>query len=233
MQQRRRMLAVFSFSLVNLLSLGSIFSAQAQTPAALVEGKTYRTLKTEQPTDAPNKIEVIEFFSYGCPHCFSFEPSLNPWIKALPTDVAFKRVPVGFNADFAPLQRLYYALDALGKEEALHTKVFEAIHVQHRNLGTLDAATEFAVQNGISAEQFKSAYNAFGVQSRIQRANQLMSGHQVDGVPMLSIDGRYTTSASMAGGHENALLVANALIEKARAKKGWQPKPKDKAKGKE
>lgn len=215
MQIHRR--RVISLLLTSLFSLG-VASAIAQV--APVEGKNYRALKTEQPTDSPNKIEVIEFFSYGCPHCFAFEPTLSPWVKALPTDVVFKRVPVGFNPEYTALQRLYYTLEALGKQETLHAKVFEAIHGQHRDLGKLEVATEFAVQNGIAADQFKSAYNSFGVQSRLRRATQLTSGYQVDGVPMLAIDGRYTTSSSIAGGYENVLIVAHALIEQARVKKG-------------
>lgn len=211
---RRRVVTLLLSGVFSLVATGAV------AQIALTEGKNFRALKTEQPTDSPNKIEVIEFFSYGCPHCFAFEPKLEPWVKALPTDIVFKRVPVAFNPEFTALQRLYYTLEALGKQETLHAKVFEAIHVQHRALDKLDVATEFAVQNGITADQFKSAFNSFGVQSRVRRANQLTTAYQVDGVPMLAIDGRYITSASIAGGHENSLVVANSLIENARVKRG-------------
>lgn len=202
--------------------LGLFFFTTTATFAqgVLNEGKNYQVLKTKQPSDYPNKIEVIEFFSFACPHCFSFEPKLEAWIKMQPSDVVVRRIPVSFNPTFAAAQQLFYALEALDKEEALHAKVFEEMHIQHRDLSRPEIMTEFAMQNGIAADQFKAALNSFGVQAHARRATQLSAAYQVDGVPLLVIEGQYATSPSLAGGHEAALGVAQALIDKVRAQRG-------------
>ncbi|TAK91447.1 MAG: thiol:disulfide interchange protein DsbA/DsbL [Burkholderiaceae bacterium] len=188
-------------------------STAAPAPAPIVEGQDYQVLKTAQPTEEVGKIEVTEFFSYGCPHCYHFEPMLNAWMKTLPTDVVVRRVPISFNPHFATVQRLYYALDALGIEKDLHSKVFDAIHKDNVDLYSVEGMVGFMEKQGVSREKFMAAYNAFGVQAKLNRADQMTRLYQIMGVPTLAVDGRYITSAHSLEGN---ITVANALITKVR-----------------
>ena len=135
------------------------------------EGKDYRTLEKRAPVQAPpGKIEVVEFFWYSCPHCNAFEPQLNAWLKKLPPDVSFRRVPVQFRDDFVPQQRLYYTLEAMGKVDELHDKVFQAIHVQRQPTDREDRILAFAEKNGLDKAKFQELYNSFGVQTKTRQA---------------------------------------------------------------
>ncbi|MEY8878108.1 MAG: thiol:disulfide interchange protein DsbA/DsbL [Leptothrix sp. (in: b-proteobacteria)] len=191
---------------------------QAQT---FQEGKQYVRLSQPVPVQAPaGKIEVLEFFSYGCPHCNAFEPLLEAWVKKLPPDVAFRRIPVNFLRDFEVLQRLYFSLEALGQVEALQRKVFALIHVQRERIGSAEVAADFAAKNGIDRAKFLEVFNSFGVQNKTLQAKQLVERYKVDGVPALGIHGRFYTSPSLAGGDNvpeaegsaRALALADQLI---------------------
>ena len=185
------------------------------------EGKDYRALDKRAPVEAPTgKIEVVEFFWYSCPHCNAFEPRLNAWLKkGLPADVVFRRVPVAFRDDFVPQQRLYYTLEALGKVDELHDKVFEAIHQKHEATNREDAILAFAEKNGLDRAKFKDLYNSFSVSAKARRATQLQDAYQVDGVPALGVAGRYYTDGTMAGNMDRALQVVDYLIAEARRAK--------------
>ena len=152
------------FSQAALASMAlSAATVSAQT-APYQEGIEYVSLDKRVPTEAgKGKIEVIEFFWYSCPHCNAFEPRFASWVKALPKDVEVKRVPVRFRDDFEPQQRMYYVLEALDKVEALHGKLFQAIHVEKQNLGSAEALAQWADKNGIPKAKFVELYNAFGV----------------------------------------------------------------------
>ncbi len=188
-------------------------AALAQQPR---EGAQYERLAAPQTTDSPGKIEVTEFFWYSCPHCYSLEPTLETWIKNQPKDVVVRRVPVRFNAGMEPQQRLYYTLEALGKLDQLHRMVFTAIHEQRQPLNTADRILDWAVKQGIDKKQFSDAYKSFGVQSKVQRAAKLAEAYKINGVPTLTINGRYVTSPSQAGSNGAALQVADFLIAKSR-----------------
>lgn len=182
-----------------------------------VEGKDYTRLSTPVlQTTAPGKIEVIEFFGYWCPHCNAFEPRLEAWVKTLPADVSFVRVPVAWQDAQVPLQKLYYALYALGIDSGIQLKVFQAVHVQHLRLDTEAGLAGFARANGIDAAKLADAMKSFGVTARIREANQLFAAYHIEGVPTLAIQGRYLTSPAQADGEERALQVADALIRRAR-----------------
>jgi thiol:disulfide interchange protein DsbA len=184
------------------------------------EGKDYRTLEKRAPVQAPpGKIEVVEFFWYSCPHCNAFEPQLNAWLKKLPPDVSFRRVPVQFRDDFVPQQRLYYTLEAMGKVDELHDKVFQAIHVQRQPTDREDRILAFAEKNGLDKAKFQELYNSFGVQTKTRQAKQLQDDYQVDGVPALGIAGRYYTDGTMANGMDHALQVVDYLVAEARKSK--------------
>jgi thiol:disulfide interchange protein DsbA len=212
----QRLIAAASFSLITLTA--------AATPAEPVEGVDYLKLQRAQPTDSGKKIEVVEFFWYNCPHCFAFEPQLAEWVKKRGDTIVFKRVPVGFRESFVPQQKLYYALEALGKLDPVHRLVFDAIHTGRLKLDKEDAIVDFVEKQGLDRKKFLDAFNSFGVQSKVSRVRQLQETFQIDSVPMVVIDGRFITSPSMVGAslrgqseqalHAAALQVMDALIAK-------------------
>jgi thiol:disulfide interchange protein DsbA len=185
--------------------------------AAPVEGRDYVRLSTPAPVAAPaGKIEVVEFFSYGCPHCYALEPLIEPWIKKLPADVAFRRVAAAFNASWEGLAKMYYALEATGQLEALHKRVFAAIHVQRQRLDKESEMVALVNSAGADGAKFLEAYKSFGVATKLRQGKQLAEAYKIDGVPTLGIQGRWFTSGSLAGSHERSLLVADQLIQQAR-----------------
>lgn len=188
--------------------------AQGATP---IEGKDFVRLPTPAPVAAPpGKIEVVEFFSYGCPHCYSFEPLLESWIKKLPADVTFRRVPAVFNAPFEGYAKLFYALEASNQVDAMHKRVFAAIHVQRQRLDKEADIAAFVKSAGGDDAKFLDAYKSFGVATKLRQGKQLAEAYKIDGVPTLGIHGRWFTAGSLAGTHERALAVADQLIARAR-----------------
>jgi thiol:disulfide interchange protein DsbA len=210
-----------TFTWQSLAALASLQSpaawAQFQRPVA---GSDYAVLETAAPVEAPaGKIEVVEFFWYNCPHCNAFEPILSEWVKKLPKDVAFRRIPVAFNASFVPQQRLYYALEAMGLLEKVHPKVFAAIHVEKLNLAKGEAITEWVGKNGVDTAKFLVQYNSFDVVTKAQKATQLQNAFKVEGVPALGVAGRFYTDGTMAHSMERALLVVQSLLDDIRKKR--------------
>jgi len=205
-----------------LILLGATGLAQAQ-PTAGVE---YRELSPPQPTDIPGKIEVIEFFWYGCPHCYDFEPVLEPWVKKLPKDVNFRRVPAMFNEEYAQGARAYYALDAIGQEERLHKALFDAVHTGSRlRVGNEAALTEWLGKHGVDTKKFAAAYRSFSVEGKLKRGTQLQQLFKIDGVPSMAVNGRYVVNTDNIRSFEQLLSVTDYLIEQER-KKGGKPAPK-------
>lgn len=198
------------------LGLGLMGAARAQGQPE--EGKHYVRLQTAAPVALPTpdkKVEVIEFLWYGCPHCFAFEPAISAWAKRLPADVYFHQLPFAF---IGPLehQKLFYALEELGMREALQRKVFNAIHVEGKRINSEADITAFVVANGVDRAKFTEAWKSFSVNTRINRGKQISNAYKIDGVPAIGIQGRYYTSATLAGSHERALAVADTLIQRAR-----------------
>lgn len=186
-------------------------------PARPREGKDYLVLGKRAPVDAPaGKTEVIEFFWYSCPHCNAFEPALEAWVKNLPKDVSFKRVPVAFRDDFAPQQRLFYTLEAMNKVDEYHRKVFQAVHGERQPLNTDDAILAWAARQGFDMAKFTETYRSFTVASKLRKAVQLQDAYRVEGVPALGIAGLYYTDGSISGSMERALQVTDHLIAEAR-----------------
>jgi thiol:disulfide interchange protein DsbA len=196
-----------------LLLAATAPSAQGAAP---VEGRDFVRLNTPAPVPGGGKIDVVEFFSYGCPHCYTFEPTLEQWTKKLPPDVAFRRVPVAFSGPFEGYAKLFYALEALGLQDSLHKRVFAAIHVQRQRLDKEADLAAFVQGAGGDGAKFVEAYKSFGVATKVRQAKQLSEAYKIDGVPTLGIHGRWFTSGSLAGTHEKALTVADALIQRAR-----------------
>jgi thiol:disulfide interchange protein DsbA len=192
----------------------SLSQAQAGAPSA---GVDYQRLDKPVAVDTPaGKIEVIEFFWYSCPHCNAFEPTLEAWIKQAPKDVVVKRVPVGFRPDFAPQQRLFYAIEAMGLVDKLHAKVFQAIHVERQRLDTPEAIADWVAKQGVDKAKFMEQFNSFSVASKPKRAVQLQDAYRVEGVPALGIAGRFYTDGTLGKGMERALKVAEHLIDEVR-----------------
>lgn len=184
--------------------------------AAPVEGRDFVRLNPPVPVAPGGKIDVIEFFSYGCPHCYAFEPLLDSWLKRLPPDVAFRRVPAAFNAPFEGYAKLFYALEAVGLSEQLHKRVFAAIHVQRQRLDKEADLAAFVSSAGGDGVKFVEAYKSFGVATKVRQGKQLSEAYKIDGVPTMGIHGRWFTSGSLAGSHDRALQVADQLIARAR-----------------
>jgi protein dithiol oxidoreductase (disulfide-forming) len=199
------------------VGLGALWAGSAAGQGAPVEGTHYRRLAQPAPVSAPaGKVEVVEFFSYGCPHCYALEPTLEAWAKRLPADAVFRRVPVGFNALYENYQKIFYALEAMGQVEHMHRKVFDAIHQQRQRLDKEADIAAFMQANGVDGAKFIELYKSFSVQSKARQAQQLADSYKIDGVPAMGVQGRYVTSGSMAGSNERALAVTDALVQMAR-----------------
>jgi thiol:disulfide interchange protein DsbA len=183
-----------------------------------VEGKQFTKVEPAVPTSQSGKIEVLEFFSYACPHCNAFEPVVEAWSQKLPADVAFSRVPVPFLANFENLMRTYYTLETMGQVSAMQRKVFAAIHVERNYLEKPADIAALMAKNGLDAAKFTSVFNSFSVASSVTRAKKLMVAYKVESVPLVAVHGRWATSPAQAGGLEQTTAVADYLIQRARAK---------------
>jgi thiol:disulfide interchange protein DsbA len=201
--------------------------AAGQLPAGKwVAGTNYKVLMPAQPTDAPpGKVEVLEIFWYACPHCYALEPFLTAWLKHKSPYIEFRRVPVTWQPVHQSHARLFYALEALGKESALHADIFTEMHerknymfAQGNDAETLSAQTNFVKAHGISAADFANAYNSFTVQTDLSKADDLVHRYHVDGVPTIIINGKYVSDVNMAGSPANLVSLIDDLAasEKAR-----------------
>lgn len=208
----------FSAAAAGVLALGLPGLASAQRRPE--DGRDYRRLEKPAPVEAPaGKIEVVEFFWYSCPHCNVFEPKLVAWAQKQPADVVLRRVPIAFRDDFVPQQRLYYTLEAFGKVDELHSKVFNAIHNERKPTAREEQILDFAQANGLDRAKFQEMYNSFAISTKARRAKQLQDNYEVDGVPALGVAGRYYTDATLAGGMDNALRVVDYLVAETRKAK--------------
>jgi thiol:disulfide interchange protein DsbA len=188
-------------------------------PGKWVAGTNYSVLSPAQPTDAPpGKVEVIEMFWYGCPHCYAFDPVLEAWRKHKASYIVFKRVPVMWADIHRAHAKLFYTLQALGKLDQLHSKVFDQIHqkgdylyVSEDPKATLEDQIKFAEANGISRDAFLAAYNSFGVQADLQKADDLARRYKIDAVPTVVIDGKYESNVGMAGDENKLINLINDL----------------------
>jgi len=196
-----------------------VASTAAHAQASFKAGTDYIALRKPAPVDAPaGKVEVVEFFSYNCPHCAEFEPQLEAWIKKLPPHVAFKRIPVAFvGNDVESKQRLYYTLEALGKVDEFQNKIFQLIHKQRQPLFGDAAILDWAgKQPGIDGAKFAEMYKSFTVSGKVKRATQLQNDYQVGGVPALGVAGRYYVDGETARSMDRALQITDFLIGEAR-----------------
>ncbi len=193
--------------------------AWAQPARQLQEMKDFRPVTPPQPTEGGNKIEVLEFFQYSCPHCMSYDPTLQGWKKTLPADVEYRRIPISWDDKSVPHVRIYYTLEALGKVNEQHSKVFEAIQTKRMPLLKPEEIADYMATQGIDRKQWLDAYNSFSVGARTNRAGQVWRAYKIDGTPSMAIDGKYVTSPSMVRSAEGSLPVMDSLIQRARTER--------------
>ncbi|HJU20934.1 MAG TPA: thiol:disulfide interchange protein DsbA/DsbL [Casimicrobiaceae bacterium] len=213
-----------TLSAVRFLTRGAIallaFATLAGTASAdLVEGKNYVRIANPQPVETGKKIEVIEFFSYGCPHCAALEPYLDKWLAKLPDDVAFRRVPVMFQPRWIPLAKIYYTLDALGDARKLSPDVFKAIHEMGKPLWEDKAFFDWAASEGLDRKKVEDVYKSFAVDGKVKRAMQQAQEYRIEAVPTVIVDGKFVTSSDRVGTHANLPAAIDELIAKARAER--------------
>ena len=177
----------------------------------------YTELKPPQPIDTDGKkIEVVEFFWYGCPHCYNLEPLLETWVKKLPPDVQFRRIPAVFNDRWALDAAIFYTFEALGVLDKLHRPFFDAIHRDHLRSENQAAMSEWLTKNGVDPKKFSETFKSFGVQSKTKRAAQLSVAYKIDGTPAMAVQGRYTVSAEQGGSREGMLDTSSYLVDQVR-----------------
>lgn len=176
------------------ISLSVITAGAMASTASPVNNFDYQTLATPVPTDSGAKTEVLEFFSYSCPFCNAFDPELGAWVKGKGNSIAFKRVPLHIHEGDEFLQKLFYTMDAMGILEQMHSKIFNAIHVQHRPFDSEDNVVAIVTSLGVDRAKFLAVYDSFTIQTKVTRANQLSDQYRVADVPQLEIDGRYRAS---------------------------------------
>jgi protein dithiol oxidoreductase (disulfide-forming) len=197
-----------------------LFAALLGLPfAAAGQQFQYGEINPPQPVESKGKIEVIEFFWYGCPHCYSLEPHIEAWLKKLPPDVEFRRVPAVFNQRWGHDAAIYYTLEALGLVEKLHRPLFDAIHKSNLRTDNEAALGEWLQKNGVEPKKFMDTMKSFAVQSKTRRAVQQTLAYKIDGTPAMAVAGRYTVSAEQGRTQQGMLQAVDSLVAKARKQK--------------
>ena len=203
----------------NSLFALSLTIAATVNPAQAASITGYELVTPAQPTHDVNKVEVIEFFWYGCPHCFDFEPTLAKWVKNLPKNVEFVRQPAVFSDLWGKHAKAYYTAEALGIIDSVHQDFFDAIQIKKEHLETEEQLAKFFSAHGVSEADFKAAYGSFLVDTKVRQAATLAAKYGISGVPAIVINGKYKTSGPVAGSHEKMIEVMNHLIEQESAAK--------------
>lgn len=196
-------------------AMGITFAAgAAQNPGFPEENIHYREIPFAQPVETGDKIEVREFFWYGCPHCYHLEPALKSWLKRMPANVQFVRTP-GVAQSWLVHAQAYYAFESLGVVDKVHEPFFSAVQTDRGAYNTPEAIAKFVAKHGVDAKKFQDAYASFAVRLKLERAKRQNLEFGVQSVPTIAVDGKYLTSSSMAGGEEAVMKVVDFLIEKA------------------
>lgn len=199
-----------------IFALGAVLTTAMPAQAQSV-GKDYTLIAPAQATEDAGKIEVIEFFSYGCPHCSDFHPLLSSWVAKQSGDVVVKRVPITFGrAAWANVAKLYYTLEITGDLAKLDGDVFKAIHAERANLFDEKALTEWVIKKGVDPKKFAETYNSFGVMSKVKRGDQMAQAYKIQGVPALAVEGKYQVGGKDFG---DTLQITDQLIAKVRGEK--------------
>ncbi|ATR81146.1 thiol:disulfide interchange protein DsbA/DsbL [Pseudomonas sp. FFUP_PS_473] len=198
------------------LVAASVFGMSVQAAEPPADGK-YVELNNPVPVAVPGKIEVVELFWYGCPHCYSFEPTINPWVEKLPKDVNFVRVPAMFGGAWDAHGQMFLTLEAMGVEGKVHSAVFNAIQVEHKRLTKPEEMADFLATQGVDKDKFLATFNSFAIKGQVQKARDLAKKYEISGVPTMVVNGKYRFDLGSAGGPEETINVADQLIAKERA----------------
>ena len=193
------------------------FIATAALTAGYQQGKDYLLLANPQPTSSGDRIEVVELFWHGCPHCYRLEPLLTKWHASKPDDVDFIRMPAVLGPSWELFGKGYYTAELLGVEDKIHLALFEALHKDKKKIRDEAALQALFVAQGVSAEDFKNTFNSFAVNVKINNARLMTKRYAITGVPTLIINGKYSTSATQAGDNQNAIKVMDYLIAQERS----------------
>jgi thiol:disulfide interchange protein DsbA len=199
-------LAGFTF-MVFTLSFANLLMAEEQSKLG------YEAVSPPQPTANPAKVEVIEFFWYGCPHCYSFEPTLKAWLKTKPENVDFIRIPAVFNEQWGKHAKAYFTAEALGVLDKVHSDLFDGVQAK-KELETEDQLAKFFAEHGVKEADFRETYNSFMVDAKMRQAPEIAGKYGIDGVPAIIVNGKYKTTGSLAGSQEKMINVINDLIKK-------------------
>ncbi|GFM54577.1 thiol:disulfide interchange protein DsbA/DsbL [Pseudomonas capsici] len=199
------------------LVAASLFGMSAQAATPIEAGKQYVELSSAVPVSEPGKIEVVELFWYGCPHCYAFEPTINPWAEKLPEDVNFVRIPAMFGGAWDAHGQLFITLDTMGVEHKVHAAVFNAIQKDRKPLTKPEDMADFVATQGIDRAKFLETFNSFAVKGKIAQYKELAKKYEVTGVPTMIVNGKYRFDLGSSGGPEETLQVADQLIAKERA----------------
>jgi thiol:disulfide interchange protein DsbA len=211
-----RTLALFAAA---ALSVSVAFQPAVAAPDAVFEGHDYATVKSPQPVATGNKIEVLEFFWYRCPHCFHLEPSLQKWMKTLPKDAQIRRVPAVFRDDWMPAAKIYYSLEQMGQVDQVGSKVFDAYNIDRINLDDPAVLGPWIAKQGVDRAKFEAIYNSFSTQSKATQGGRLATAYAITGVPTFIVDGKYMTAQSMTQTEPRLYQVLDQLVVMARAER--------------
>lgn len=205
----------------NLFSALSIFLAFTlpSTAQEFQEDVNFFPLLVEQPVRTGDRIEVLEIFWYGCPHCYALEPYLKKWLKNKPEFVEFVQLPAVLNRSWAFDARVFYTFVALGLMDELHEAYFDAIHQDRRRMKNVEQVASWAQEQGIDPKLILDTFNSFGVDSMLANATQMSGRYEADGVPTIIIDGKYRTTVSLAGGHNEIIDLINYLAQRAKSER--------------
>jgi len=190
-----------------------LLPALASAAPLYSENIHYEKVLPPQPTTTGKKVEVVEMFWYGCPHCNALEPYVNRWLKKIPANAEFVRIPAIFRPQWEQHARAYYTAEILGVLEKTHSAMFEAIHGQKRNINTDEEIKKFFIEHGVSEKDFDRVFRSFAVEAKIRRAKDMSERYGIKGVPALIVNGKYRTGAQQAGGNANIFKVVNFLVE--------------------
>lgn len=202
---------------VVLCFLSLVIHAETSQSINIEKGEGYETIDPPQPTDDPARVEVIEFFWYGCPHCYRFEPILQKWLKNRPDHVNYIPQPAAFNSTWAKHARAFFTAEALGVLDKMHEDFFQAIQIDKKRLDKEDVLAEFFAEHGVSKKDFTDTYNSFLVEAKTRQAESVAGRYGVTGVPTIVINGKYRVSGTTAKNYDNMVKVMDYLIAKEHA----------------
>lgn len=208
MKSLKSALLIGLFSLLGFAWAGAGMSAEPE----FQEGVHFKPLPSVVPTAEPEKVEVVELFWYGCPHCYTMEPLVDAWLEKKPETVDFVRIPAVFGPNWEPHARAFYAAEVLGVLDQIHKPLMDAIHKDKRTLGNEQQLADFFAEQGIDKDAFLKAYQSFDVETRLKRSQQLVRSYRITGVPAIVINGKYWTNGSMAGTYEKLFEIVDFLV---------------------